>query len=117
METTIRKRPRVLAILCVTGFIISAVQILLISYPGIRDIAKWYPMLYGMIVALRFISLVGIWHMKKWGMELFIYVLLAKIIVQLLMSDLSQVAKLDIFVSAVFALVFFLFYKRMDRNL
>ena len=59
-----------ISIFCVIGFIISAVQIILISYPGIRNIAKWYPIVYGLLTALRFMSLVGAsptWKSSKCG--------------------------------------------------
>lgn len=117
MSATVRKRPIIVSILCVLGFCISAGQIILISYPGIRAIAKWYPIVYGMLTALRFISLVGAWHMKKWGAELFTYALLAKISIQVMMGDFTATAAADAFLSFIFAVVFMLLYKRMDRNL
>lgn len=117
MSATVRKRPIIVSILCVVGFCISAGQIILISYPGIREIAKWYPIVYGLLTALRFISLVGVWHMKKWGAELFAYTLLTKIAMQVLMGDFTAAAAGDAFLSFIVAVVFMLFHRRMDRNL
>lgn len=113
----IRKRPIIISIFGVVGFIVSAFQIILISYPGIRKIAAWYPIVYGFFTALRFVSLVGVWRMKKWGAELFVYTLLLKIAVQVLMNDFTTLAMLDMLISIVFSIVFMVFYKRMDRNL
>jgi hypothetical protein len=117
MAHVIRKRPRIVSILGVIGFIFSAAQIIAISAPGIRDVASWYPIVYGTIISLRFISIVGVWHMKKWGAELFAYVTLFKIIVQVLVGDFGAISKGDAFISAVFAIVFLSFYRRMDRGL
>jgi hypothetical protein len=117
MSVAIRKRPKVISILGVIGFIFSAGQIIAISAPGIRDVAGWYPILYGSIIALRFISLVGVWHMKKWGAELFAYVTITKIAVQVLVNDFEFASGLDAFFSIIFAIVFLAFYKRMGRDL
>ena len=111
------KRPRILSILGVKWYIISAGQIIAISAPAIRDISSWYPMLYGSIIALRFISIVGIWHMKKWGVELFFYVTIAKIITQVLVGDFSGGAGVDSFLSVALVIVSMFYYKRMGRDL
>ena len=117
MPVTVRKRPIILSIICVIGFIISAVQIILISYPGIRSIAKWYPIAYGLLTALRFMSLVGTWYMKKWGPELFVYTLLAKITIQVLVGDFTTAASVDAALCSLFSVFFLIYHKRMDRNL
>jgi hypothetical protein len=117
MSTIIRKRPRIISILCVLGFIFCSGQIITISAPSIRNVAIWYPVLYGMIVSLRFISIVGVWHMKKWGSELFVYVTLVKIMTQLLVHDFTTMGKVDAFFSVLFGIVFMVYYKRMGRNL
>lgn len=117
MSITLRKRPKIIGILGVIGFIFSAGQIIAISAPGIRDVGGWYPMLYGSIIALRFISLVGVWYMKKWGAELFAYITIAKIGVQLLVGDFGFASGIDAGFSVVFAIVFMCYYRRMGRDL
>ncbi len=117
MAQVLRKRPKIISILGVIGFIFSSGQIIAISAPAIRDVASWYPILYGSIIALRFISLVGVWHMKKWGVELFAYITIAKVIIQLLVVDFGTATVIDTFFSFSFAIVFACFYKRMGRDL
>ncbi len=117
MAHVIRKRPRIISILGVVGFIVSAGQIIAISAPSIRDVASWYPIVYGMIISLRFISIVGVWHMKKWGAELFTYVTIIKILAQTLLNDFGMVSRGDAIISIVFSIVLMSFYKRMDRGL
>ncbi|HEU4716759.1 MAG TPA: hypothetical protein VFU15_02955 [Bacteroidia bacterium] len=111
------KRPILISILCVAGFIFSAGQIILISSPSIRSIAGWYPIVYGLITAARFISFVGVWNMKKWAAEMFLYVSLLKIIIQLLVHDSGVTSWADAGISLTFAIIFLSYYKRMDRNL
>ena len=111
------KRPKVISIFCVVGFVISAFQIILISYPGIRNIAQWYPIVYGLLTALRFMSLVGTWHMKKWGAELFTYTILAKIAIQVFVGDFGGTSLADTCIAIVFSIVFMSFHRRMDRIL
>ncbi|MDQ3111343.1 MAG: hypothetical protein M3R17_15765 [Bacteroidota bacterium] len=117
MSVTLRKRPVIISILGVIGFIFSAGQIIAISAPGIRDVAGWYPIVYGSIIALRFISLVGVWHMKKWGAELFAYITITKITIQILVGDFGLGAMIDTFFSVIFSIVFISFYRRMGRDL
>jgi hypothetical protein len=117
MTVEVRKRPRIISIMAVLGFIVSSFQILLISYPGIKAIGHWYPIAYGLIVAIRFASLIGVWHMKRWGAELFAYILIVKIIVQVIGNDLTMLSIVDAFLSTIYAIVFLCFYKRMGRDL
>jgi hypothetical protein len=117
MPITIRKRPIIISFCCVLGFIISAGQIILISAPSISAIAGWYPIVYGLLTALRFMALVGTWHMKKWGAEIFTYTVLAKITVQVALGDFSGGSVLDAIFAGIFAVIFMLYYRRMDRNL
>lgn len=116
-KNAVRKRPLIISILAVIGFIITAGQIIMISYPGIRIISKWYPVVYGMVIAMRFFSLVGIWHMKKWGAELFAYTLLLKIIIQISFGDFKGASLFDISLMTPFAIIFLLYHRRMERNL
>ena len=117
MAKLIHDRPKIISILGVVGFVFSAGQIIAISAPSIRDVASWYPILFGSIICLRFISMIGVWHMKKWGAELFTYVSLTKIIIQLLVDDFGLSAKIDCGFSIVFIITFLFYYKKMARGL
>ena len=112
-----RKRPIGISILTVVGFIICACQIILISNPAITDIGQWYPVVYGFLTAFKFIALVGVWHMKKWGPELFLYSFLLKITVQIAVGDYTIFAVMDTPLSILLIVVYFAFYRRMSRNL
>ena len=55
--------------------------------------------------------------MKKWGAELFGYITIIKIGVQLLVDDFGFASGVDAFFSIVFSIVFLCFYRRMGRDL
>jgi uncharacterized membrane protein (DUF2068 family) len=82
--------------------------------PFIKKISDWAPAIYGIIVALQFISFIGIWHMKRWGVTLCISAFFAKIIFSIFVNDISYVG---IGLSVVFAVFFLIFYRRMDDEL
>jgi len=82
--------------------------------PFIKRISDWAPAIYGIIIALQFISFIGVWHMKRWGVMLCISAFFAKIIFSVFMDDISYVG---IVLAATFTVFFLIFYKRMDDEL
>jgi len=82
--------------------------------PSVKKLGDWYPALFGLIVAASFISYVGVWHMKRWGVELYIVTFFIKQVILYLIDDISYVG---IVLSTFFIISFLVFYKRMDQNL
>lgn len=74
----------------------------------------WYPALFGSIISLRFMSLVGVWFMKKWGVLLFVAVFILNEIMRTMIDDVSYV---ELPFSAILSIIFLSHYKLMDRNL
>jgi hypothetical protein len=74
----------------------------------------WYPALFGLIVASSFISYIGLWHMKRWGVQLFIITFFVKQIVNVISGNPDIVGMV---ISVLFIIPMLLFYKRMDLNL
>lgn len=114
MALTIRKRPLLLRILCIIGFIWVIFSFPGIFAPSIKKLGDFYPALVGLIVATTFIALIGIWHMKRWGVNLYVTVFFIK---QLFLIQINDVSIPGISVSAVFIFCMLLYYKRMDSNL
>lgn len=110
----IRKRPVILSIFCMIGILWSLGNFVFVFSPTIKNISDWAPAIYGIIVALQFISFIGIWHMKRWGVMICISAFFAKIIFSVLVDDTSYVG---IGLSVVFTVVFLIFYRRMDEEL
>lgn len=113
MEVT-RMRPVILTIICIVGILWSLMNFIYVFSPFIKKISDWAPAIYGIIVALQFISFIGIWHMKRWGVMLCISAFLSKFIFSILVDDINYIG---IGLAAVFAVFFLIFYTKMDTEL
>lgn len=108
------KRPRLISIICILGFIWIVFSFPSVFSPSIKKMGDWYPALFGLIVASSFISYIGVWHMKRWGVQLFIITFFMKETLLILLEDLSYVG---IAFSLFFLISMLFFYRRMDLNL
>ncbi|MBN8703086.1 MAG: hypothetical protein J0M08_08475 [Bacteroidetes bacterium] len=113
MHTT--KRPLLISIACIIGYIWVVFMFPSIFSPAIKRMGSWIPALYGLVTALTFIAFVGIWHMKRWGVELFLANTLLKVCVELIFKDEIGIAGLSL--SLILLAVFIVYYKRMNKNL
>lgn len=114
MESIIIKRPKLVTAVCVLGFIWIVFSFPAVFSPSVKKLGDWYPALFGLIVAMSFISYIGLWHMKRWGVSLFIIAFFIKELLLILINDLSYIG---IFFSVSFIITMVFFYKRMDVNL
>jgi uncharacterized membrane protein (DUF2068 family) len=106
----VTKRPVIISIICVAGILWSLANFIYVFSPFIKKINDWAPAVYGIIVALQFISFIGIWHMKKWGANWCITAFFTKIIFSIAVNDISYTG---IVLSATFSVFFLIFYNRM----
>jgi hypothetical protein len=111
---SVLKRPRLISIICILGFIWIVFSFPSVFSPSIKKMGDWYPALFGLIVASSFISYIGVWHMKRWGVQLFIITFFIKEILLILVEDLSYVG---VAFSLFFLISMLFFYRRMDLNL
>ncbi|MES2140698.1 MAG: hypothetical protein V4511_13400 [Bacteroidota bacterium] len=114
MESIIRKRPKLLTFVCVLGFTWIVFSFPAVFSPSVKKLGDWYPALFGLIVAVSFISYIGVWHMKRWGVSVFIVTFFVKEIILILINDINYIG---IVFSALFITIMVFFYKRMDVNL
>jgi hypothetical protein len=112
-----KKRPTLLTVICIIGYLWIVFTFPGIFSPFIKRLGDWYPAIYGLIVAFSFISFVGVWHMKKWGVNLYIITFFAKQIFLYLIDDYEMGTIVGIFLSVFFIISFLVFYKRMNSNL
>lgn len=61
------KRPTVITIICVLGFVGAAVTLPLIFSDRARQIGSWYPPYLAFSAAIGFVCMLGLWRMKKWA--------------------------------------------------
>jgi hypothetical protein len=85
--------------------------------PSIKKLGVFIPAVYGLIIAATFISLIGVWHMKRWGPELYVLTFCGKILFLLLTNTFGLSSIVGIIFSLWFIAMFLLYYKRMDINL
>ena len=114
MEAVVRKRPVLISIVCVLGFIWIVFSFIGVFSPSLKKIGDWYPAIFGTLVATTFISYIGLWHMKRWGCQLFIISFFIK---EMLLVVIDDVNYIGIGFSVFFICSILPFYKRLDLNL
>jgi hypothetical protein len=111
------KRPVIISILCIIGYIWIVFSFLGAFAPEIKRTGAFMPALLGTIVAFQFISFIGIWHMKKWGVEMFIISFFAKVTFFFWLDKLGVGLYIGMALSVFMLIPYLLLYKKMDRNL
>jgi len=110
-------RPKILSIICIIGFLWIVFTFPGMFSPATKKLGDWVPAVYGFIIALSFISYIGVWHMKRWGVELYIAIFCFKQIFFILTNQLNGSTFVGIVFSIWFIITFLFFYKRMSLNL
>ncbi len=111
------KRPVIISIVCIMGFIGSLFSFLWVFSPFIKNLGDWYPALFGIINTCGFVAYIGVWHMKRWGIHLYAVAFFSRTSIYILIDDMGTFTIIGIIVSVIFITVMSLFYKRMDVNL
>ncbi|MES2394672.1 MAG: hypothetical protein V4549_01635, partial [Bacteroidota bacterium] len=102
MESIIRKRPKLITFVCVLGFTWIVFSFPAVFSPSVKKLGDWYPALFGLIVAVSFISYIGVWHMKRWGVSLFVVSFFIKEMILILINDINYIG---IVFSSLFILI------------
>jgi hypothetical protein len=79
-------------------------------YPGIRTI---YPALNALVIVFSFVSISGIWSMEKWGPITFPFIVLFKIMIDVIVLEKFNPWYLLGFIVAAY---FFRFYTKMKHS-
>lgn len=111
------KRPTIITWLCVLVLIGIAFSFPLILFPSIRGKGSLVPMVYGIIITLRFASIIGVWHMKKWGVLLFLAAFFMNLVFELTLDLVDAWTYIFTIINFFFIIVFLRHYKRMSDNL
>jgi hypothetical protein len=108
------KRARILSVICILGYVWALAQLAIIISPAIKKLGTWYPALFGIFVSLKFISYVGVWHMKKWGAEL---MLLAYGLELSLGFSLDYTSPTNVVMGMISLAAVIPYYRQMNYNL
>lgn len=112
--TETKKRPRIVTILCIINGLWAIKLLPSIANPALKQYGDVFPPLYGIIVALIFISVIGVWHMRKWGVNMYIISFFMK---ELFLMQIDDISKIGIAVSSVSIMIFLIYYKQMNQEL
>lgn len=118
------KRPWYITLFCITGWFWLFILFPSVFSPETKKIHLLLPSIYGFIIAFLFIALVGIWHFKKWGLEMFFIFLFLKHYLDIFVSSKNSDNGFRYTLSAGF-LFFFIYsiiititaYKKMNKEL
>lgn len=72
------KRSWYITLFCIAGWLWLFILFPSVFSPETKRVHLLLPSVYGIIIAFLFIALVGIWHLKKWGLEMFFIFLFLK---------------------------------------
>ncbi|MBK8845484.1 MAG: hypothetical protein IPO27_02555 [Bacteroidetes bacterium] len=114
MEKAANKKPALLLLSLVIGFVVIVLLFPSIFSPFIKKLGTWFPALFGSLVSLRFISLVGVLYLKKWGPLMYLIVFA---VYELACIITDSFGYFEFFTSAFIGVVFLFYYPRMSGNL
>src|ERR1044071_750232 len=111
------ERPKIITLICILGFISIVFTFPAVFSPSVKKLGDFIPALYGFIVACSFISYIGLWHMKQWGVQVFLFIFFVKTIFLILINDLGPGTITGIIFSIICTGILLRFYRKMDLNL
>lgn len=110
-------RPKTISVVSVIAIVLILLSFPLLFMPSIKKMGDFVPMLLGIIITLQFISMIGIWHMKKWGVLLFIIMYCLRVVTFMNLNLYGFRFYFFVFYGLVFTIIFVFHYKKMDDNL
>ena len=110
-------RPKSISIVTIIAIVLVLLAFPMLFTPSIKRMGDFIPMILGIIITLQFVSLIGIWHMKQWGVQLFIIMFCVRLITFMFLDMYTFRFYFNIFYSLVFIIFFLLHYRKMDTNL
>lgn len=111
------KRPRIISLICIVGYLSVVVAFPQVFSPSIKKLGVLVPAIYGLLVAAQFISCVGIWYFKQWGVQLYVLTFFAKTLFFMLSQQTGISFYTGMIVSVVFVIILLRHYPRMNPNL
>lgn len=110
-------RPKIISAICIIGYISVIITFPTVFSPSIKKIGDLVPALYGFIVACNFMAFIGLWHMKQWGVQLYLFTFFIKTTFFIIINDLGAGTIAGIISAVIFSGILLYFYPKMDVNL
>ena len=111
------QRPKSISVITVTAIVLVLLAFPMLFTPSIKRMGDFVPMVLGIIITLQFVSLIGIWHMKQWGVQLFIMMFCVRVITFMFLDLYTFRFFFNILYSIIFIVFFVIHYRNMDKNL
>ncbi len=111
------QRPKSISIITIIAIVLVLLAFPMLFMPSIKKMGDFVPLILGVIITLQFISLIGIWHMKKWGVLLFIIIFCARVVTFIFLDIYTFRFYFNIFYSLLFSFFFIAHYRKMNSNL
>ncbi len=111
------KRPKIISIVSVIAIILILLSFPMLFMPSVKRLGDFVPMILGIIITLQFVSVIGVWHMKRWGVNLFTIMFFARVICFMYFGITGFRYYFNIFYSVIFIIIFLFYYRKMDVNL
>jgi membrane-bound ClpP family serine protease len=111
------QRPKSISIVTVIAIVLVLLAFPMLFMPSIKRMGDFIPMILGIIITLQFVSLIGVWHMKRWGVHLFIIMFSIRVITFMFLEMYTFRFYFNIFYSVIFLVFFLIHYRKMDTNL
>jgi hypothetical protein len=111
------QRPKVISAVTVIAIVLILLGFPMLFMPSIKRMGDFIPMILGIIITLQFVSLIGVWHMKRWGVQLFIIMFCIRVITFMFLDIFTFRFYFSITYSIIFIVFYLIHYRKMDSNL
>jgi hypothetical protein len=111
------KRPAVITFFCVLTYLSVVFTFPQVFSPSVKKMGVFIPALYGLLVASQFISTVGIWYFKQWGVQLYLLTFFSRTLFFILSDQIGFLFYLGLAISLTFIIILIRFYPKMNSNL
>lgn len=111
------QRPKTISVITVIALVLVLLAFPMLFMPSIKRMGDFIPMILGIIITLQFVSLIGVWHMKQWGVQLFIIMFCIRVITFMFLDMYTFRFFFNIVYSLTFIVIFLIHYRKMDANL
>lgn len=110
-------RPKTISVISVIAIILILLSFPMLFMPSVKHMGDFVPMILGIIITLQFVSVIGVWHMKRWGVILFIIMFSIRVVTFMYLDMLGFRFYFNILYSLIFIVIFLRYLGRMDTNL
>jgi len=111
------KRHWTITMICIAGYLSVVFTFPQVFSPSVKKLGMFVPALYGILVSAHFIACVGLWHLKRWGAELYLLAFFGRTLFFILTEQTGFGFYLGLLISVIFSFLLLRHYPRLSANL